>query len=219
MICSKCKKYPAVVFLTQGADKKPNMGLCIKCAKEMGVKPVIDLMDKMGISDDDIETVQDQLTDLMESSKIDFQDSDIFGEGMSAEDAAPFLKDLFCISGNDSEKFEETKEETADKDKKNSGKKKAKKGKRKYIEAYCYDLTKRARDGKLDKIIGRDQEIGRVIQILSRRSKNNPCLIGEPGVGKTAIAEGLALRIAEGKVPARMRDKEIQLLDLTLKAE
>ncbi len=215
MICSKCKKYPAVVFLTQGADKKPNMGLCIKCAKEMGVKPVIDLMDKMGISDDDIETVQDQLTGLMESSKIDFQDSDIFGEGMSAEDAAPFLKDLFCISGNDSEKFEETKEETADKDKKNSGKKKAKKGKRKNIEAYCYDLTKRARDGKLDKIIGRDQEIGRVIQILSRRSKNNPCLIGEPGVGKTAIAEGLALRIAEGKVPARMRDKEIQLLDLT----
>ncbi len=207
MICSRCKKYPAVVFLSQGKDKCAQSGICIKCAKELGIKPVVDLIDKMGISDDDIDLVQDQLSEFMKAGGMDTETLEL------NDDTPNILKDLF-MPNDFSSSFEDEPKDNQPKDKDKS-KKKSKKSKRKNIDSYCLDLTRRAREGKLDKIIGRDKEIGRVIQILSRRSKNNPCLIGEPGVGKTAIAEGLALKIAEGNVPTRLMDKEIHLLDLT----
>lgn len=216
MICSRCKQYPAVVFLTPNKGKESSQGLCIKCAKELGVGPVVKLMDKMGISDEDINLVQNQLAEFMSSDgSIGFEaDEDLYSELLSSKDGSfPFLKDLF--NGTIDRKEETEKEEDQKNKIKDKSKKKLKKSKRKNLETYCCDLTQKAKEGKIDKIIGRDKEIGRVIQILSRRSKNNPCLIGEPGVGKTAIAEGLAIRIAEGEVPSRLKNKEIQLLDLT----
>lgn len=225
MLCSKCKKRPAVVFVSNSADSSDSVGYCLTCAREAGIKPVTDIMNKMGISDEDIDMMQNQMSELMESGMIpenlddlaltsdgdeefvnDEEDDEDFSRG-GAPAFPPFFKNLF---GGDMTKKPEKKDE------KNKKEDKApKKRKRKHLDTYCTDLTQKARDGKLDRIVGRENELGRVIQILSRRTKNNPCLIGEPGVGKTAIAEGLALKIAAGDVPLRLQKKEIHLLDLT----
>ena len=233
MLCSKCGKRPAVVFVSNNNSKDaPTVGYCLTCAKELGIKPVEDLIEKMGISDDDLENVQDQMNALMQNMGENGDISQLMeqlgadnlaeqmgnfdndGEGSDDDDfthGAPafpaFFNNIFggqqnANSANCSATSKNTKKDKKDK-------------KRKHINLYCEDLTRKAKEGKIDRIIGREKEIERVIQILSRRTKNNPCLIGEPGVGKTAIAEGLALRIAAGNVPQRLKNKEIQLLDLT----
>ena len=211
MICSKCKKRPAVIFVSRvDGDKTTQEGYCIKCATELNIGPIKQMMQSMGITEDDIEAVSEQFGDMMENMD-DFQ---LGGAG-----TMPFMQNFLNNNSMDTnsspveEQIEEEEEEKED----NKGKKKKKKHKtkRKFLNSYCTDLTAKARDGKIDRIIGRETEIYRVTQILCRRTKNNPCLIGEPGVGKTAIAEGLALKIAAGDVPARIADKEIHLLDLT----
>ena len=212
-LCSKCKKRPAVVFVSDmtNPNAEPN-GLCLVCAKEMGLKPVEDMLKKMNISDDDIEQMSDQFMDIMALNE-EVDDADLNDEtfDLGTAPAMPFLKNLFGNMGGEKAEGKETSEQKE----KDGDKEKPKKKRRKFMEQYCQNLTEKARQGKIDVIIGRDKELYRTIQILSRRSKNNPCLIGEPGVGKTAIAEGLALQIANGKAPARLLDKEIHLLDLT----
>ena len=228
MLCAKCNQRPAVVFISNTADASSTVGYCLVCAKEMGIKPVTDIMEKMGISEDDLANLQDQVNELIDSGALEDAegyeegeegdgDDDDFSRG-GAPAFPPLFKNLFSSKSpadklDDKEKKKSEGKTGASKSSKNDQQKR-RKG-RKHLDAYCTDLTQRARDGELDRIIGRDQEIDRVIQILSRRTKNNPCLIGEPGVGKTAIAEGLALKIASGDVPFRLQDKEIQLLDLT----
>jgi ATP-dependent Clp protease ATP-binding subunit ClpA len=211
-LCFKCKKRPAVVFIQEMSNNGVNQnskpkGLCLVCAKESGIKPVDDLLQKMNISDDDIEEMSNQLMEVMDTDGLD--DDDAFSPGGAA--TFPFLNGIFGNmnkAGNPNE--EKSTTETAEKsDKKKNN------NKRKFISMFCTNLTEKARNGELDVIIGRDDELYRTIQILSRRTKNNPCLIGEPGVGKTAIAEGLALKIAQKNAPAKLLDKEIMLLDLT----
>ena len=213
-LCSRCHKNVAVIFISklEGGETK-NEGLCLKCARELGIKPIDDMMKKMGISDDDL----DNLTSEMMSA---------FGgaegmEGLMAQPDGgddeqddgrtatfPFLSQLF--GGGSGPSGEPPKGE------KNAANGKGERPpKRKFLENYCISLTKKAQAGQLDRLIGRDRELERVIQILNRRQKNNPCLIGEPGVGKTAIAEGLAMKIAKGDVPYKLQDKEVYLLDLT----
>ncbi len=225
ILCSKCNKRPAVVFVSNSANSAESVGYCLTCAKEAGIKPVTDIMEKMGISEDDLDMMQDQMSELMESGMIPEDMSELMngeddpeeGEQEDDEDFSqggapafpPFFKNLF--SGGASK----NKSEKDDKGSRKEDQKAARKRKRKHLDAYCTDLTDKARNGKIDRIVGRENELDRVIQILSRRTKNNPCLIGEPGVGKTAIAEGLALRIAQGKVPMRLQKKEIHLLDMT----
>ena len=210
-LCSKCKKRPAVVFLSDmsNPNAEPN-GLCLVCAKEMGLKPVDDMLKRMNISDEDIEQMSEQFMDLMaldEESDDAALNDETFDLGTAP--AMPFINKIFGnlagMQTNKSEEKSETKE----------SKEKPKKKKRRFLEQYCTNLTEKAKAGQIDRIVGRDKELYRTIQILSRRSKNNPCLIGEPGVGKTAIAEGLALKIADCTAPARLLDKEIYLLDLT----
>ena len=227
MLCVRCKQNPAVVFVSKidgpnGQEQGEPEGYCLKCACELNIGPVKSMMDKMGINPEDLDTISEQFNSLMGYN----DDADDFEEGGTP--SMPDLSSLFgALGGNNftggfgvPSEPNETKESDDDKDEKGKKRrrKKGEKGdkkKRRYLSTYCTDLTEKARDGKLDAIIGREQEISRTIQILCRRSKNNPCLIGEPGVGKTAIAEGLALRIASGDVPAKLKDKEIQLLDLT----
>lgn len=225
MLCYRCKKRPAVVFVATNAESE-SQGYCLTCAKELGIKPVTDIIEKMGISEEDLDAVQEQMNSLIKMSENgDIPNfAEMLGQDPDAtEDDNPDKEDGFSPGGaptfplfknifNLGEKKNEQAGSDTDTRKR---KKEEKKPKRKHIDTYCTDLTQRAREGKMDRVIGRDSEIERVIQILSRRSKNNPCLIGEPGVGKTAIAEGLALRIAQGNVPQRLKDKEIQLLDLT----
>ena len=210
-LCSKCKKRPAVVFVSDmtNPNAEPN-GLCLVCAKELGIKPVEDMLKKMNISDEDIEQMSDQFMDIMSLNE-EQDDAELNDEtfDLGTAPAMPFLKNIFGNLGG------EKAEEKDSKDTKQKDGEKGKKKRRRFIEQYCTNLTEKARNGKIDVIIGRDKELYRTIQILSRRSKNNPCLIGEPGVGKTAIAEGLALQIANGVAPARLLDKEIYLLDLT----
>lgn len=207
MLCSRCNKRMAVVFVTKiDGDQSINEGLCLTCAKELGIKPVNDLVDQMGLTDDEVENVSKELMEFMGGTK---------GEEMFEPGGAttfPFLQNLFTPGeGAKTPEAEPRKaaERRAQKEKKEREKT------RKHLNAYCEDLTLKAREGRIDTIIGRDKEIGRVVQILNRRTKNNPCLIGEPGVGKTAIAEGIALKIAAGDVPFRLQDKELFLLDLT----
>ena len=230
MLCTRCGKRPAVVFVSNNNSKDaPTAGYCLTCAKELGIKPVEDLISKMGISDEDLENVQDQMNTLMNS----MGDGDMsqLMEQLGADNLADQMGD-FAKDGDGSEDddfshgapafpaffnsmFGGQNNNATNQDNNKKGKKEKKEKNRKHINLYCEDLTRKAREGKIDRIVGRDSEIERVIQILSRRTKNNPCLIGEPGVGKTAIAEGLALRIAAGNVPQRLKNKEIQLLDLT----
>ena len=230
MLCSRCKKRQAVVFVSNNSSADaPTAGYCLTCAKELGIKPVEDLISKMGISDEDLENVQDQMNSLMQNMGENGDISQLM-EQLGADNLAEQMDQFSQNDGDDdfshgapafpaffNNIFGSGQKNNAsnsnDGGKSNKTEKKDKK--RKHISLYCEDLTRKAREGKIDRIIGRDAEIERVIQILSRRSKNNPCLIGEPGVGKTAIAEGLALRIAEGNVPQRLKNKEIQLLDLT----
>ena len=213
-LCSKCKKRPAVVFVSDAMNPnaEPN-GLCLVCAKELGIKPIDDMLKKMNISDEDIEQMSEQFMDLMpfgEDGEPD--DSELNDEtfDLGTAPAIPMFNKLFgnLTGAGDSEN--EKKSEVKD-----SNDKKQKKKRRRFMEQYCTNLTDKARSGQIDVIIGRDRELYRTIQILSRRTKNNPCLIGEPGVGKTAIAEGLAMRIVSGEAPARLQDREIYLLDLT----
>ncbi len=210
-LCSKCKKRPAVVFMSDmsNPNAEPN-GLCLVCAKELGIKPIDDMLKKMNISDEDIEQMSDQFMDIMAMGE-DFDDAALNDEtfDLGTAPAFPFMNKIFGNLGGNAN------EETTEEKTKEGKKKKTDKKRRRFTEQYCTNLTEKARDGKLDAIIGREKELYRTIQILSRRTKNNPCLIGEPGVGKTAIAEGLALQIANGVAPARLLDKEIMLLDLT----
>ena len=207
-LCYKCKKRPAVVFISDPTNPSADpQGLCLMCAKESGIKPIDDMLKKMNISDEDIEQMSDQFMDIMSIAETE-DGEDAFSLGTAP--AFPFLNNIFGAPAKE-EQTENNDSEKSDK----SDKEKKKSKKRRYLDQYCINLTEKAKNGKLDNIIGRDNELYRAIQILSRRSKNNPCLIGEPGVGKTAIAEGLALKIASGEAPARLLDKEILLLDLT----
>ena len=213
-LCSKCKKRPAVVFLSDvtNPNAEPN-GLCLVCAKELGIKPVDDMLKKMNISDEDIEQMSEQFMDIMSLNE-EMDDAELNEDtfDLGTAPTMPFLNKIFGnFDGNTGS--DETKSTEKGEEKKSA--EKHKKKRKKFMEQYCTNLTEKARAGQIDVIIGRDKELYRTIQILSRRSKNNPCLIGEPGVGKTAIAEGLAMKIAEGKAPARLLDKEIYLLDLT----
>ncbi len=213
MICCKCKKRPAVIFVSKiEGEKTSQEGYCIKCATELNIGPIKQMMQNMGITDDDLDAVSEQFSDMMENMD-DFQ----FG-GAGTMPFMQNMQNMFNAEGNKEEtEVEADSDEDFDEEgaEEKSKKKRKRKTKRKFLGSYCTDLTAKAREGKIDRIIGRETEIYRVTQILCRRTKNNPCLIGEPGVGKTAIAEGLALKIAAGDVPARIADKEIHLLDLT----
>ena len=211
-LCSRCKKNVAVVFISKmDGEKTINEGLCLKCAKDLGLPQVDDMMKRMGISDEDLETLSSEMMQAMNGvENIEGLPSGEEGDEEEEEGKTatfPFLNRLFSSSEGSAKREEEPREKKERKDSKNA--------KRKYLENYCISLTQKAADGKLDPVIGREQEIERVVQILNRRQKNNPCLIGEPGVGKTAIAEGLAQRISDGDVPFKLREKEVHLLDLT----
>jgi len=219
-LCSRCKKNMAVIFISKVENgETKNEGLCLKCARELHIKPVDDIMTKMGISDEDLDTLTNEMSAAIGGTEglkeIDSPDSDEDDSGKTA--TFPYLNRLFGgdniinnsypqppspYEGNSARG--ETREQTS-----------RAPSKLKFLNNYCINLTERAMEGQLDNMIGREEELERVIQILNRRQKNNPCLIGEPGVGKTAIAEGLAQRIADGKVPFKLRDKEVMLLDLT----
>ncbi len=214
-LCSKCKKRPAVVFVSDAMNPnaEPN-GLCLVCAKELGIKPIDDMLRKMNISDEDIEQMSEQFMDLMPMGEDGEPDDEALNDETFDLGTAPAIPMFNKLFGNLMGTGNSEKEKKAE-DVKDGGEKKQKKKRRRFMEQYCLNLTDKARAGQIDVIIGRDKELYRTIQILSRRTKNNPCLIGEPGVGKTAIAEGLALKIANGDAPARLLDKEIYLLDLT----
>ncbi len=215
IMCSNCKKRPAVVFITsiKGNEKK-NEGLCLNCAREKNVPQVAEYMERLGISEEEIDHLSEQMMDMLDGDSFEMG-----GSGLMPD----FLSNMFGVTNKTFEEAEPVKEEkngesaakgffgrNRDKEKKDKKKKELR-----FLSSYCTNLSKKAADGELDRIIGRDKEIARVVQILSRRTKNNPCLIGEPGVGKTAIAEGIAQRINSGDVPFNLADKKVYLLDLT----
>ena len=222
-MCSRCGERPAVVFIQKMEnDKVTPEGLCIKCARELNIGSINQMIDKLGISDEEIEAASEQMADFMENMG-DFN-LDNLSEMFNPEnfDGAQTMPFSDLINGALSPTEDGEEEITTDNSdsqpngkKRRKGKRGAKDDSRKFLNTYCTNLTERAKQGKIDNIIGRESEIARAVQILCRRTKNNPCLIGEPGVGKTAIAEGLAIKIAKGEVPARLADKEIYLLDLT----
>ena len=226
-LCSRCKKNVAVIFITrlEGGQTK-NEGLCLKCARELHIKPVDDVINKMGLSDDELDGLTNEMMEALGNADglmdIENSDADTDDEGKTA--TFPFLNRLFGgMGGQRPEASAPGGERTPAQSGPEQGSAQSQTGpqqapprpKKKFLDNYCIDLTQRAREGKLDAMIGRAAELERVIQILNRRQKNNPCLIGEPGVGKTAIAEGLAQRIADGSVPYKLKDKEVYLLDLT----
>lgn len=227
-MCSRCKKRVAVVFVTRfEGGKTINEGICLKCAKELGIKPVETMMEKMGLSDEDLDRMDSEMSGMLENfgdedmgvmpEDMEYPEED--SDGMDGEEdgghapAVDFRKIFGPLMKTESDKKESSADEKTDKEKSSSGG--AKKSKRKYLGMYCSDLTGKAREGKLDRVIGRDREIARTVQILCRRQKNNPCLIGEPGVGKTAVAEAVAQLIVSDDVPWKLRGKEVFLLDLT----
>ena len=226
-LCSKCKKNLAVVFITKIENGQTNNeGYCLKCARELGIKPVDDMISRMGLSDEDLDNLNGEMLDTMnglEGLISNAQNPDDASEDEEDDDNAsqtatfPFLNKLFGNAGNNNPgealtpQKEEPRQNPPRGDKPNGQKNK----KRKFLDTYCQNLTQKARDGKLDRIVGRDVETERVVQILNRRQKNNPCLIGEPGVGKTAIAEGLAQRIVDKEVPYKLQGMEVYLMDLT----
>jgi len=209
-ICSRCKKSPAVIFITRIENgQTTNEGICLKCARELNIKPVEDIIKRMGLTDEDLESLTDEMMEAMgglEALGESDEEENTVDDGKTA--TFPFLNRLF--GGPEDTPPRDTRHGRDQKEKEGTGSKR-----RKYLENYCISLTRKAADSKLDKIVGRDTETERVVQILNRRQKNNPCLIGEPGVGKTAIAEGLSQRIYNGDVPQKLRSKEVYLLDLT----
>ena len=222
-LCSRCKKNVAVIFVTKlEAGKTTSEGYCLKCAKELGLKPVDDIMKRMGLSDEDLEGLSNEMVNafegmenLMASGQNPDEVEDDDDEEMSQTATFPFLNKLFGGGPqNENLPTNPSAPKNHDADKQDKGERQKNK-KRKFLDTYCLNLTQKARNGGLDRIVGREVETERVIQILNRRQKNNPCLIGEPGVGKTAIAEGLAQRIIEKDVPYKLQDKEVYLLDLT----
>ena len=215
-LCSRCKKNVAVVFITRMENgKNINEGLCLKCAKNLGLPQVNEMMQRMGITDEDLDNISNEMMSAFGGAEnlegIDAPDGDDEEDGKTA--TFPFLGRLFGGQNGDAPAPADGAADGPGRAER--GKKNDKAAKHKFLDSYCINLSQRARDGKLDAVIGRDEEIERVVQILNRRQKNNPCLIGEPGVGKTAIAEGLAQRIAAGDVPFKLRSKEVYLLDLT----
>lgn len=230
IMCSKCNKRVAVVFMTKLENgEKDSRGLCIKCARELGI-PVDNMMggvlDKFGMNAEQLESMEDDITEMLESGGLPSDSDDNEDGGAPAIDFPKLLREsglfpnaniggnLSNISGNGGEKL--PVEKSAESGEQNREKRKEKGDKKyKFLTTYCRNLTKAAKDGKIDRIIGRDRELARIIQILCRRQKNNPCLIGEPGVGKTAIAEALAIRTADGDLPYKLKGKEIYLVDLT----
>ena len=227
-MCTRCHKNVAVIFITkiEGSETK-NEGLCLKCARELGIKPVDDMMKKMGISDEDLESISTEMMSafggaeeaegLSPADSEEPQDSDAGEEEDEGRTATfPFLSKLFGSSSDGAPDRDPVQRGGTAKEDKTAAKAERNQGpKRKFLENYCISLTRKAHEGKLDRIVGRANEIERTIQILNRRQKNNPCLIGDPGVGKTAIAEGLAQRIYDRDVPYKLLDKEVYLLDLT----
>lgn len=235
IMCSRCKKRPAVVFVTSvHGEEKKNEGLCMLCAKELKIPQISEYMDKLGITSEDIEQMSNQMMELLDGDSFEmggsgtlpnfiqqmFEDADLHSfsnlnsDSKKTEDAASSNADASYNSNAESEK-DKNKGNENKKGFFNFGGKDKHKKEPKFLGNYCTNLSKKAAEGKLDRIIGRDKEIAKVVQILSRRTKNNPCLIGEPGVGKTAIAEGIAQRINEGNVPFNLADKKVYLLDLT----
>ena len=223
-ICTRCGKNPAVVFITK-IDQNSNStqeGLCLKCAKELGIKPINRLMEQMGITEDTLDMLAEEIGSLEDLGGLvpagtDGEEDDAPHQTNSDDESDSENKPVhpFGMSFFRKADMPSSDRRHQDRSERSDPRQERQKKKRKYLSSYCDNLTLKASTGRLDRIIGRERETDRVIQILNRRQKNNPCLIGEPGVGKTAVAEGLALRIAEGNVPAKLADKEVHLLDLT----
>ena len=207
-LCSVCKKNPAVVFVNKIVDGKPHMdGLCLACAKERGINPLASMMQQYGASEEDIENLNNQFNEIMDSmSEIEMPEEMLEGMENDSENPSSLASMMASMFGKKDEKYSSTSQKQNEKNKSK---------KRKILDTYGINLTEKAKNGEIDVLVGRENEIERVTQILNRRTKNNPCLIGEPGVGKTAIAQGLALKIASQDAPAKLLKSEIYQIDMT----